>query len=115
MLSRLREMGQSLQEKNWMRGHHPSLRVGTRRGVKRDFSRPGKSTDNPLVESLNGRFRDEFLSVHWFETLEEVKAALALWRMEYNTERAHRKSAPKERTERAHRTSAPFAGDENAR
>ena len=60
-----------------------------RRGVKLDFSRPGKPTDNPFVESLNGRFRDEFLSVHWFDTLEEVKAALETWRMEYNTERPH--------------------------
>lgn len=28
-------------------------------GVKLDFSRPGKPTDNAFVESFNGRFRDE--------------------------------------------------------
>ncbi len=58
-------------------------------GVKLAFSRPGKPADNPFVESLNGRFRDEFLDVHWFETLGEVKAALEVWRVDYNTERPH--------------------------
>jgi putative transposase len=29
-----------------------------------DFSRPGKPTDNPFVESVNGTFRDECLSVN---------------------------------------------------
>jgi putative transposase len=28
-------------------------------GVKLDFSRPGKPTDNALIESFNGRFRQE--------------------------------------------------------
>ena len=31
-----------------------------------DFSRPGKPTDNPFVESFNGKFRDECLSVNRF-------------------------------------------------
>jgi putative transposase len=30
-----------------------------------DFNRPGKPTDNCLVESFNGSFRDECLNVHW--------------------------------------------------
>jgi putative transposase len=29
-----------------------------------DISRPGKPTDNPYIESFNGKFRDECLSVH---------------------------------------------------
>jgi putative transposase len=28
-------------------------------GVKLDFSRPGKPTDNAVIESFNGRLRDE--------------------------------------------------------
>lgn len=83
-----------------------------RRGVKLDVSRPGKPTDNPFVESLNGRFCDGFLDIHstgvsknWFDTLEEVKAALETWRVEYNTER------PRVRL----RDTAYCAGDENAR
>ena len=30
------------------------------------FSRPGKPTDNPYIESFNGRLCDECLSVNWF-------------------------------------------------
>lgn len=32
------------------------------RGVHLDFTRPGKPTDNPHIESFNGRLRDECLS-----------------------------------------------------
>nr|WP_286670251.1 DDE-type integrase/transposase/recombinase [Aliifodinibius salipaludis] len=32
-------------------------------GVTLDFSRPGKPTDNPYIESFNGSFRDEFLNL----------------------------------------------------
>ena len=35
-------------------------------GVKMDFSRPGKPTDNALIEALNGRFRAECLNENWF-------------------------------------------------
>lgn len=31
-----------------------------------DFSRAGKPTDNPFIESFNGSFRDECLNTHWF-------------------------------------------------
>nr|WP_083566129.1 integrase core domain-containing protein [Nitrosovibrio sp. Nv17] len=40
-----------------------------RRGIKLDYTRPGKPTDNGLIESCNGRLRDEFLNVHEFITL----------------------------------------------
>jgi putative transposase len=39
------------------------------RGVELDFSRPGKPTDNALVESFNGRLRQECLNEHWFMSL----------------------------------------------
>jgi putative transposase len=35
-------------------------------GVTMDFSRPGKPTDNPFIESFNGSLRDECLNIHWF-------------------------------------------------
>ena len=38
-------------------------------GVKLEFSRPGKPTDNASVESFNGHLREECLNQHWFETL----------------------------------------------
>lgn len=36
-----------------------------RNGVKIDFSRPGKPTDDAFVESFNGAFRAEFLDTNW--------------------------------------------------
>src|SRR5918999_4595814 len=41
--------------------------------VTLDFSRPGKPTDNPFIESFNGSFRDECLNVNWFLSLEGAK------------------------------------------
>lgn len=60
-----------------------------RRGVKLQFSRPGTPTDNPYIESFNGRLREECLNQHWFENLEEARQILEKWRIEYNTERPH--------------------------
>ena len=37
-----------------------------RRGVKLDYTRPGKPTDNGLIESFNGGLRDEFLNANEF-------------------------------------------------
>jgi transposase InsO family protein len=59
-------------------------------GMKIDFSRPGKSTDNAFVESFNGTFRAECLNAHWFGTLAEAKRLIEAWRQEYNESRPHR-------------------------
>jgi putative transposase len=59
-------------------------------GVKIDFSRPGKPTDNAFVESFNGTFRAECLNAHWFGTLAEAKELIEGWRQEYNESRPHR-------------------------
>ena len=58
-------------------------------GVVLDYSRPGKPTDNPYIESFNGKFRDECLNVHWFLSLEDAQAKIDLWREEYNSYRPH--------------------------
>jgi len=58
-------------------------------GVALDFSRPGKPTDNPFIESFNGSFRDECLNSHWFLSLEDAREKIELWREEYNTFRPH--------------------------
>ena len=58
-------------------------------GVRLDFSRPGKPTDNAYIESFNGRVRQECLNQHWFTTLDEVQAILDLWKVDYNLERPH--------------------------
>ncbi len=58
-------------------------------GVQLDFSRPGKPTDNPFIESFNGSFRDECLNVHWFLSLEDAQEKIENWRIEYNEDRTH--------------------------
>ena len=63
---------------------------GYRAGVRIDFSRPGKPTDNAYVESFNGTFRRECLDAHWFTTLAEAKQMIEAWRREYNESRPHR-------------------------
>lgn len=59
------------------------------RGVKLDFIRPGKPTENGFIESFNGRLRDECLNVNEFATLDEVRAVLRSWRHDYNHHRPH--------------------------
>jgi len=58
-------------------------------GVTLDFSRPGKPTDNPYIESFNGSFWDECLNLHWFLSLEDARAKIEVWRKEYNSFRPH--------------------------
>ena len=48
--------------------------------VKLDFSRPGKPTDNAVIESFNGRLREECLNQHWFLSLDEAKRLTEAWR-----------------------------------
>jgi putative transposase len=57
--------------------------------VTLDFSRPGKPTDNPYVESFNGKFRDECLSVNCFLSLDDAREKIEDWRWEYNHFRPH--------------------------
>jgi putative transposase len=57
------------------------------RGVKLDFIRPGKPTENGFIESFNGRLRDVCLNVNEFATLDEARAVLWSWRHDYNPHR----------------------------
>jgi putative transposase len=57
--------------------------------VTLDFSRPGKPTDNALIESFNGSLRDECLNVHWFLSLADAREKIEAWRKEYNSFRPH--------------------------
>lgn len=58
-------------------------------GVELDFSRPGKPTDNALIEAFNGRFREECLNQSWFLSLEDAREKIESWRQEYNSTRPH--------------------------
>ena len=59
------------------------------REVTLDFSRPGKPTDNPFIESSNGSFRDECLNSHWFLSIEDAREKIEAWREDYNAFRPH--------------------------
>ena len=58
-------------------------------GVKLDFIRPGKPTDNALIEAFNGRFRQECLNESWFLPMEDAREKIEQWRQHYNQERPH--------------------------
>ena len=58
-------------------------------GVHLDFTRPGKPTDNGLVESFHARLRDECLSVNRFDTLAEAQNITQRWIDDYNNFRPH--------------------------
>jgi putative transposase len=58
-------------------------------GVELDFIRPGKPTDNALIEAFNGRFRQECLNESWFLSLEDAQEKVEEWRQHYNRERPH--------------------------
>jgi putative transposase len=60
-----------------------------RRGVQRDFIRPGKPVENAFIESSNGRLRDECLDVHQFASLAEAQTIIEVWRLDYNQRRLH--------------------------
>ena len=50
---------------------------------------PGKPQQNGIVESFNGRFRDECLNANLFRTLADARCAAAEWREFYNQRRPH--------------------------
>lgn len=57
--------------------------------VELDFSRPGKPSDNAMIEAFNSRFRQECLNEHWFLSLEDAEQKIETWRTQYNSERPH--------------------------
>ena len=57
--------------------------------VTMDFSRPGRPTDNPFIESFNGSFRDECLNTHWFLSLQDAREKIENWRVGYKHFRPH--------------------------
>jgi len=57
--------------------------------VTLDFSRPGKPTDNPYIESFNGKLHDECLNAHWFLSLDDAEQKLNAWKKDYKHFRLH--------------------------
>lgn len=46
-------------------------------GVRHILIQPGRPMQNGYIESFNGKFRDECLNEHWFETLSQARSTLA--------------------------------------
>jgi len=79
-------------------------------GVTPNFSRPGKPTDNALIESFNGRLRDECLNINWFVSLDDARCKIEAWRQHYKESRPHTSSGfvpPTVFAQRAARNAGP--------
>jgi putative transposase len=62
---------------------------GAGQGIRLDFIEPGKPQQNAVMESFNGRFRDECLNSHWFTSLADARQTIEAWRLDYNQVRPH--------------------------
>lgn len=58
-------------------------------GIETAFIEPGKPWQNGTAESLNGKFRDECLSMEWFRNRLEARVLIETWRRHYNEDRPH--------------------------
>jgi putative transposase len=58
-------------------------------GIRHLLIEPGRPMQNGYIESFNGKFRDECLNEHWFQTLRQAQETLATWRRDYNEVRPH--------------------------
>lgn len=59
------------------------------RGVTPIYIEPGSPWQNGLVESLNGKLRDECLNEELFYSRQEAQTVVDWWRQVYNEERPH--------------------------
>ena len=59
------------------------------RQIRHILIEPGRPMQNGYIESFNGKFRDECLNEHWFETLAQARTAITAWRKDYNEVRPH--------------------------
>jgi len=59
-------------------------------GTNALYIKPGAPWQNGIVESFNGRLRDELLSSEIFQSLAEAKYLCNRWRLDYNHRRPQR-------------------------
>ena len=60
--------------------------------VPRDRANTGSSAPSVtrwLMESFNGKLWDEFLNMHWFESIAEARRVIEQWRVEHNEMQPH--------------------------
>jgi putative transposase len=65
------------------------LKWGAEHQVELHFIEPGKPTQNGLVESFNGRVRDELLNLNCFPDIFKARTAAEAWLVDYNEVRPH--------------------------
>ena len=65
------------------------LKWADRNGVDWHYIDPGKPQQNAFIESFNGSLRDELLNEELFDTLDDARRKLALWRYDNNNVRPH--------------------------
>jgi putative transposase len=58
-------------------------------GVELRLIQPGKPTQNGIIESFNGRVRDECLNEHWFSDIVHAMKTINNWWQYYNECRPH--------------------------
>ncbi len=66
---------------------------------------PGKPWQNGSNESVNGKFRDECLSMEWFTNRTDAKILIENWRRHYNEVRPH-SSLPRQSSSNSFHNSA---------
>jgi len=65
------------------------LRWSQEQRIEWHYIAPGKPQQNALIESFNGRLRDELLNETLFVSIVHARETLALWLTDYNTVRPH--------------------------
>jgi len=65
------------------------LRWADQNAIPWHYIDPGRPQQNAFIESFNGSLRDELLNEEIFDSLDDARRKLALWRYDYNTVRPH--------------------------
>jgi len=63
--------------------------LGASQGCPASANRAGQADAKPLYRKLHGKLRDECLNEQWFETLQQARSTIAVWRRDYNEVRPH--------------------------
>jgi putative transposase len=67
------------------------LSCAAENGVGCHYIAPGKPQQNGVIESFNGRLRDELLNETLLRWLPHARAVLEVWRRDYNESLPHSK------------------------